>query len=690
MYKKLKKNLSFSYNSQQKIDLSCNEHIIGNNIPADILDNYQLTDDNIDILYNLFIIRPNKLRFMIGNYKYNKSILSIPKLLYIMDDTDIQKNPDIIKDIDECKNIDIDFTNKYYFDYIHIQQSLVPIHTIKKVCSFNRFNYLPVIDESNHISTTLDHSLDSNEKNDFEYHSIESDELDTPQYSKKNDFFSYNDSFISETQVNISCDNEENINPSYDEDTKNKKYCLFTNYLSIRSNGKVYTFGNIYNNENKPDNYIILEKEEVNHPCIITGYSINSINITSLQIVDFDNYEDYNINNYINNSLFYYKNYKKLEYNENIFLNNDYSKHSYLTDSNKILELKKKFTDNPINRNKYIMIENIKIINFINKLFEKGCISYYCSEDFNNNKDVNINIDLITIISLGSKDISEIIINIFEKKYYFVHSFLRIKRHFNYLLYNFNKEEHVDKYRDYYELKVIHDYINILVNIIEITNEISRSNIELNCYQIAYLSNKLSDKLSSTITFIFQIYLTVLLSMSFFNNKVYYDGVIFYELLESRITIPIIFLYNLNKICKQIYNTKKFLKCYTHNILYNINDQMWLSRKGAKIKYTINFSKLLMLFFDIIVNIFISVFNLILNIYLIGYSNTLIEIVLNSIATLFIIELDDNILYITEYSKDYLKYDYLSNIHKFDIITYNNNFFKRECFKPEIFFKKII
>ncbi len=213
---------------------------------------------------------------------------------------------------------------------------------------------------------------------------------------------------------------------------------------------------------------------------------------------------------------------------------------------------------------------------------------------------------------------------IIEREFDVIHSVLRLNRYLKYLI--IRNEEFSKRKRLQHNLGTVvkvHKIWNTISEIMELIQEIHNADLELNCYQISYLDNDNINFIYSFITIICQIGLILLLGLSLLNT----NKRDMFPLIEGWIIIPIISIFTVLIVSKQFTNTLEFHKTFP----------------DAKDTFV---GKC-----DIFSNILCAIVVVILNFFILSYSDNLIDIVLNSLAALFIIELDDTMVFISDNAK---------------------------------------
>ncbi len=179
---------------------------------------------------------------------------------------------------------------------------------------------------------------------------------------------------------------------------------------------------------------------------------------------------------------------------------------------------------------------------------------------------------------------------------------------------------------------------NCLVEPMDKCQRIHLSKMELNSYQVSLLSSNYYG--NSIITLLCQLSLISLIGINF--SKL--ENTIF-PILEGKIIIPVIFIFTLLICWKQLSNTLDFRSIF------------------PEFKYK------LMGWLDLFSNVICAIIIVIFNFFLLAFNTSVLDIVLNSMATLFIIELDDLTVFITQ--------DTVTNLYKQQIIKEMMNNFKK-------------
>jgi hypothetical protein len=364
-------------------------------------------------------------------------------------------------------------------------------------------------------------------------------------------------------------------------------------YLKLVYQGKEYLIGEkkkvgmekLKDNQKVLLEYDFLPVEIVHNPFYISGLTIHNAGIYCFQIIEF------NENEHLNFSLIR----KQFEYN---------------TSKVGIIEGKSEDSDfnleNMIMDHNIISFENLESIKVLQLLYER-------IRGWTYTKSV-----LSTYYSKFLSIIDEALI---EREYEVIYSVLRLERYLKSIIQRDLKLNSHKKYQDDLFLTVkLYRIWEPLSSTMKIIKHLHDSDLNLNCYQISFLSKNKYHLLYAYVTIVSQIGLILLLGLSLLNLKI---SAIF-PLMEGIIIIPIIFIFTLFVVSKQIMNTYKFIKIFPNSIYTFVG------------------------LFDIFSNILCSITIIILNFFVLAFSNSLIDIVLNSLAALFIIELDDSMVFISD------------------------------------------
>ncbi len=214
---------------------------------------------------------------------------------------------------------------------------------------------------------------------------------------------------------------------------------------------------------------------------------------------------------------------------------------------------------------------------------------------------------------------------IVEREYNVIHSVLRLERYLKSIIQRNIQLDSQKKYQEDLGLTVkLYQVWKPLANSMELCQKIHNGVLELNCYEVAYLSNDKVDMLYAMVTIVCQISLIILLGLSLMSI----DAFELFPLYEGIVIIPIITIFTVFVVSKQFTNTLNFIKVFPDSI------NTWVGR------------------FDIFSNVVCALVVVLLNFFILAFSNSLMDIVLNSLAALFIIELDDSMVFISSNIKD--------------------------------------
>lgn len=145
----------------------------------------------------------------------------------------------------------------------------------------------------------------------------------------------------------------------------------------------------------------------------------------------------------------------------------------------------------------------------------------------------------------------------------------------------------------------------------------------MNCYSVAFLSGAFSDKIVATIVLTTQLSLTILLLVSLI-NETREDPDDNDMKLDSMIVTPIIAIFSSMLVAKQIVNIKSVNNAYP------------------------GMSKSMMGVFDVIANGIVGITILTIQVILLTHQTTRFDFVINSIATIFILDLDDSVVFLDD------------------------------------------
>ncbi len=330
---------------------------------------------------------------------------------------------------------------------------------------------------------------------------------------------------------------------------------------------------------------IIVEK-----PFIISGIITHNAGISSIQIIELDEMIKLNKNNNFNEEIFYNRGSVGIIEGKNC---NEFK------------------LEHMIMKHNVICYENSESIQLLQLLYER-------MRNWTNGKSI--------ISTYYPKFLSLIDEAMIEREFDVIHSILRLERYLKSLI---QRENLIfDKHKKYQEdLGLTVKLYNVwkpLANSMRLVKQIHNADVELNCYQIAYLSNSNINYMYAMVTIICQVSLLVLLGLSLLKVNINH----IFPLYEGRIIIPIIFIFTHFVVKKQVSNTMNFRE------LFPDMNHTFLG------------------FCDLFSNVVCSGLVLLLNFFVLAFSDSLIDIILNSLSALFIIELDDTMVFISNNAKD--------------------------------------
>jgi len=229
-----------------------------------------------------------------------------------------------------------------------------------------------------------------------------------------------------------------------------------------------------------------------------------------------------------------------------------------------------------------------------------------------------------------------------------IFSVLRLERNLRWRINTEYKSSHAFDSDPFRRLK-LHQVMQCLASTMESCQRTLVGKPSLNCYAVAYLSGELSNYLVATVVLIVQISLTFLLFQSIRDNE---SGTENFAMKESYLITPIIAVFSTMLVYKQISNIFDLRKAYP---------EMHKTSMGL---------------YDIIANGFLGLAILIIQIAIIVKQTSRLDFVLNAIATLFILELDDNAVFIgddgkTDLNRQILLKEFDDRIKKIDEKYFN-------------------
>lgn len=244
-----------------------------------------------------------------------------------------------------------------------------------------------------------------------------------------------------------------------------------------------------------------------------------------------------------------------------------------------------------------------------------------------------------------------------------IYSVLRLERHLRWrVFHDIRGESYVDS-DPFLRLK-LYKIIQSLSSTVERGKLIRDNRPSMNCYAIAYLEGNRLNNLTASIVFLCQLGLMFILFMSVIEEEYSRDS---FVLTESIFITPVITLFSIVLVWKQSSNTFTLFKAYP----------------GMKTT--------LMGIFEVVGNIIIGVAVLIIQFIIVMKQDTRLDYVLNSVATIFILELDDQAVFedldsIAVLNRKFLTKRFLKNIEGLDdnLFKHNNWFSARNEFKINI------
>lgn len=384
-------------------------------------------------------------------------------------------------------------------------------------------------------------------------------------------------------------------------------YWQYISYINIKHNNVEYKIGKI----NEPDvdhefksnlKYRCGQVESIVTKCFISGIGTHNDGIICLQVISFKDNDTSMLDN-----LVYGKGVTTLIESN---IDNKLPKNLLMRENFDIIFGK------PKSQNYILDIENFIMDYYIIGLEDPDVLQLFMLV-FSRQMRWTSSKQAITIYNpLFTKLIDRVIE---EKNYKIIHSVFRLDRVMNHLIYS----------HDSFQSKpsVFHKYNDLLIKMKHIWNplvksmtkclDIARSQVSYNCYHLASLSNNTKTKFYSIITFICQMSLMVLLGINFIDKSITQ----IFPIIEGRVIIPLIFFFTLMISYKQISNTMDYRRIFYTGNLFDL--------------------------FDFISNVISSIIIIFFNFFILSFNDQVLDIVLNSVASLFILELDDTAVFDT-------------------------------------------
>ena len=402
------------------------------------------------------------------------------------------------------------------------------------------------------------------------------------------------------------------------QSNENQLYLLCTNYIGIYYKNHLYKIGEQYNS-NKVNNCIYLKLQTVNSPCMVTGVALNDNGIYCLQLIDFPHtntkyintnyyyneaevgiinstFESYQVSNNTDMATFrtIYTHPKNLNINKSLSVKR-YDNVCLMYDSNKI------DIDNYIVDYNIVGVESAKVFELFQKLY------YHMSK-------VSCDVDIVdSHYYLLFELINECVI---DKNTKTINAVFRIERYLNYLIYQYqnyslNSNPNCFSYDIGILLKMKKFWSILNDNMVEIYN-LNRYDVSINCYHTSYFSNY---NVLSFIVILSQLALIVLLEFNMLINLSELT-----RIYKDKIMLLVMFVLYTFISYNQIYNS----------FLFNTVVKDSINTLAGKM--------------DILANIVIPIIIILLNITLILFNPNFILILLSSILSIVVIQLDDYIV----------------------------------------------
>ena len=402
------------------------------------------------------------------------------------------------------------------------------------------------------------------------------------------------------------------------QSNENQLYLLCTNYIGIYYKNHLYKIGEQYNS-NKVNNCVYLKLQTVNSPCMVTGVALNDNGIYCLQLIDFpyintkyidtnyyyneaevgiinSTFESYQVSNNTDMATFrtIYTHPKNLNINKSLSVKR-YDNVCLMYDSNKI------DIDNYIVDYNIVGVESAKVFELFQKLY------YHMSK-------VSCDVDIVdSHYYLLFELINECVI---DKNTKTINAVFRIERYLNYLIYQYqnyssNSNPNCFSYDIGILLKMKKFWSILNDNMVEIYN-LNRYDVSINCYHTSYFSNY---NVLSFIVILSQLALIVLLEFNMLINLSELT-----RIYKDKIMLLVMFVLYTFISYNQIYNS----------FLFNTVVKDSINTLAGKM--------------DILANIVIPIIIILLNITLILFNPNFILILLSSILSIVVIQLDDYIV----------------------------------------------
>ncbi len=399
-------------------------------------------------------------------------------------------------------------------------------------------------------------------------------------------------------------------------------YWQYISYIKIKYNGVEYSIGKTYESDidhsfKQHLKFRCGPIEYISNKCFISGVGIHNDGIICLQVISFKDNDDSLIDN-----LVYGKGVTTLIESN---IDNKLPKNLLLKENFDLIFGKPKSPDYILDIENFIMdyhmigIEDPDVLQLFMLVFSRQM-------RWTSTKQA-----LTVYYPLFTKLIDRVIE---EKNYKIIHSVFRLDRTMNYLIYSHEnlKSKSKPNPNPQSQPTVFHKYVDLVVKMKHLWSplvfamnkclDITRSQISYNCYHLASLSDNKTTKFFGVITFICQMALMVLLGISFLDKSISQ----IFPLTEGRVIIPLIFIFTLMISYKQISNSLDYKRIFYGRVFWSAN---WYD------------------LFDFISNVICSVIIIFFNFFILSFNDKVLDIVLNSVASLFILELDDSVVFDT-------------------------------------------
>lgn len=198
-------------------------------------------------------------------------------------------------------------------------------------------------------------------------------------------------------------------------------------------------------------------------------------------------------------------------------------------------------------------------------------------------------------------------------------SAFRLERHLKWRIQN-NRQGHSFDGDPFLRIK-LYQVVKCLASTLEKCHRMVVHKPNINCYCIAYLSGDFTNALTAYVVLFTQIALTIVLCLSILQEDS--DGG-YFVLKESIIVTPIIAIFSTMLVYKQIMNSISIRHAYP-------------GMKGT-----------MMGFFDMFANTLLGIAVLVIQVIIVSKQDNRVEYVLNSIAAIFILELDDSVVFLDD------------------------------------------